>query len=113
MLPEAAVDQIADQRADGRVELAGDPALALKRPAVLVPGEPALMLHAHERHASFDQPAGQDAVAPQVAAAVAVEVALRFYADQREAIDAWIARLDALNEREEARWRAAREAFVR
>jgi uncharacterized protein (DUF433 family) len=42
-----------------------------------------------------------------------VEVALRFYADQREAIDAWIARLDALNEREEARWRAAREAFVR
>ena len=42
-----------------------------------------------------------------------VEVALRFYADQRDAIDAWIARLDAVNEREEARWRAARQAFGR
>jgi uncharacterized protein (DUF433 family) len=42
-----------------------------------------------------------------------VEIALRFYAEQRDAIDAWIARLDALNEREEARWRAAREAFAR
>ena len=42
-----------------------------------------------------------------------VEIALRFYAEQRGSIDAWIARLDALNEREEARWRAAREAFAR
>jgi uncharacterized protein (DUF433 family) len=42
-----------------------------------------------------------------------VEVALRYYADQRDAIDAWIARVDALNEREETRWRAARAAFAR
>ncbi len=42
-----------------------------------------------------------------------VEVALRFYADQREAIDAWIARVEEMNAREEARWRAAREAFSR
>jgi uncharacterized protein (DUF433 family) len=42
-----------------------------------------------------------------------VEVALRYYADQREAIDAWIARLEEMNEREEERWRAARAAFAR
>jgi uncharacterized protein (DUF433 family) len=39
-----------------------------------------------------------------------VESALRYYGSNREQIDDWIARIDALNEREEANWRAAREA---
>lgn len=39
-----------------------------------------------------------------------VETALRYYGDNREEVDSWIARVDALNEREESRWRAAREA---
>jgi uncharacterized protein (DUF433 family) len=42
-----------------------------------------------------------------------VEVALKYYADDRQAIDSWIARLEALNAREEERWRAARQAFSR
>lgn len=39
-----------------------------------------------------------------------VETALRYYGDNREEVDSWIARVDALNQREESRWRAAREA---
>ena len=42
-----------------------------------------------------------------------VEVALRYYADQREAIDSWIARLEEMNQLEEERWRAARQVFSR
>jgi hypothetical protein len=40
-----------------------------------------------------------------------VESALRYYAANREEIDDWIARVRELNEREEANWRAAREAI--
>lgn len=39
-----------------------------------------------------------------------VEAALRYYGDNREEIDAWIARNDEIAEREEARWRAMYEA---
>jgi uncharacterized protein (DUF433 family) len=40
-----------------------------------------------------------------------VESALRYYGSNREEIDGWIARIRGLNEREEANWRAAREAI--
>jgi uncharacterized protein (DUF433 family) len=40
-----------------------------------------------------------------------VESALRYYGANREEIDDWIARLHALNEREENAWRAAQEAI--
>ena len=39
-----------------------------------------------------------------------VEGALRFYGSDRAQIDNWIARVHTLNENEEAKWRAAREA---
>lgn len=39
-----------------------------------------------------------------------VESALRYYGANREQIDDWIARVHAHNEREQAAWRAAREA---
>jgi uncharacterized protein (DUF433 family) len=39
-----------------------------------------------------------------------VESALRYYGSNREEIDEWIQRVNAFNEREEAAWRAAREA---
>lgn len=39
-----------------------------------------------------------------------VDVAMRYYGSNREEIDAWIARVDELNEREEAKWRAAQAA---
>lgn len=39
-----------------------------------------------------------------------VEAAVRYYGANRAEIDDWIARNDALNEREEANWRAAQEA---
>lgn len=39
-----------------------------------------------------------------------VEAALGYYGSNREEIDEWIARQDAFNEREEAKWRAARDA---
>jgi uncharacterized protein (DUF433 family) len=39
-----------------------------------------------------------------------VEAALRYYGDRREEIDVWIERVRELNEAEESRWRAAREA---
>jgi len=42
-----------------------------------------------------------------------VEAALRYYTDQRDEIDSWIARLEEGNRREEERWRAARQAFSR
>ncbi len=42
-----------------------------------------------------------------------VESALRYYGANREEIDDWIARIRALNEREEAHWRAAQEAIPR
>jgi uncharacterized protein (DUF433 family) len=42
-----------------------------------------------------------------------VEVALRYYADQREAINSWIARVEEMNLLEEERWRAARQVFAR
>jgi hypothetical protein len=41
-----------------------------------------------------------------------VEVAIRYYGSNREEIDDWIARVEELNEREEARWRAARDALA-
>jgi len=40
-----------------------------------------------------------------------VEAAIRYYGANRAQIDDWIARSDALNEREEANWRAAQEAI--
>lgn len=40
-----------------------------------------------------------------------VESAIGFYGSNREEIDDWIARAHALNEREEAKWRAAQEAI--
>jgi uncharacterized protein (DUF433 family) len=40
-----------------------------------------------------------------------VESALRYYGSNREEIDAWIARIHAFNEREEAKWHAAQEAI--
>lgn len=40
-----------------------------------------------------------------------VESALRYYGFNREEIEEWIARLHALNEREESNWRAAQEAL--
>lgn len=40
-----------------------------------------------------------------------VESALRYYGSNREEIDDWIARIHALNEREEANWHAAQEAI--
>lgn len=40
-----------------------------------------------------------------------VEAALQYYGANREEIDDWIARIQALNEREEAKWRAAQEAI--
>jgi len=40
-----------------------------------------------------------------------VESALRYYGSNHEEIDDWIARLHALNEREEANWHAAQEAI--
>jgi uncharacterized protein (DUF433 family) len=40
-----------------------------------------------------------------------VEAALQYYGANREEIDDWIARIQALNEREEAKWRAAQEAL--
>ncbi len=42
-----------------------------------------------------------------------VEVALRYYTDQRDEIDSWISRVEEGNAREEERWRAARLAFSR
>jgi uncharacterized protein (DUF433 family) len=39
-----------------------------------------------------------------------VESALRYYGSNREEVDDWIARIHALNEREESNWRAAQEA---
>lgn len=39
-----------------------------------------------------------------------VQSALRYYGANREQIDDWIARIFALNEREETAWRAAQEA---
>jgi uncharacterized protein (DUF433 family) len=39
-----------------------------------------------------------------------VEGAMHYYGSNREEIDEWIARVHALNEREERKWRAAREA---
>lgn len=39
-----------------------------------------------------------------------VEIAVRYYGSNRDEIDDWIARAGELNEREEARWRAAQEA---
>ncbi len=42
-----------------------------------------------------------------------VESALRYYGANCEEIDDWIARIRALNEREEAHWRAAQEAISR
>jgi uncharacterized protein (DUF433 family) len=41
-----------------------------------------------------------------------VQSALEYYGANREEIDDWIARVRALNEREEAKWRAAREALA-
>ncbi len=38
-----------------------------------------------------------------------VDVAIRYYASNREEIDDWIARVLELSELEESRWRAARE----
>ena len=40
-----------------------------------------------------------------------VEAAIRYYGANRAQIDDWIARSDALNEREEANWRAAQDAI--
>lgn len=40
-----------------------------------------------------------------------VESAIGYYGSNREEIDAWIARVLALNAREETKWRAAREAL--
>jgi uncharacterized protein (DUF433 family) len=40
-----------------------------------------------------------------------VEAAIRYYGANRAQIDDWIARTDALNEREEANWRAAQDAI--
>jgi uncharacterized protein (DUF433 family) len=40
-----------------------------------------------------------------------VERALRFYGSDRDQIDKWTARVHTLNESEEAKWRAAREAI--
>ena len=39
-----------------------------------------------------------------------VEIAARYYGSNREEIDDWIARTRELNEREEAKWRAAQDA---
>lgn len=41
-----------------------------------------------------------------------VESALRYYGSNREEIEDWIARIHALNEREESNWRAAQEAIA-
>lgn len=41
-----------------------------------------------------------------------VQSALEYYGSNREEIDDWIARVRALNEREEAKWRAAQEALA-
>jgi uncharacterized protein (DUF433 family) len=38
--------------------------------------------------------------------------AIRYYASNRDEIDAWIARIHEISEREEAKWRAAQEAFA-
>jgi uncharacterized protein (DUF433 family) len=40
-----------------------------------------------------------------------VESALRYYGSNRDEIEDWIARIHALNEREERNWRAAQEAI--
>jgi hypothetical protein len=40
-----------------------------------------------------------------------IDTALRYYGSNREEIDSWIARVNELNELEETRWRAAREAI--
>lgn len=40
-----------------------------------------------------------------------VESAIGYYGSNREEIDVWIARVLALNAREETKWRAAREAL--
>ncbi len=42
-----------------------------------------------------------------------VESALRYYGSNRDEVDDWIARVRALNEREEAAWRAGQEAVSR
>lgn len=39
-----------------------------------------------------------------------VQVALAYYGDNREDVDSWIARVHEINQREEQKWRAAREA---
>ena len=38
-----------------------------------------------------------------------MEIAVRYYASNREEIDDWIARVYELSELEERKWRAARE----
>jgi hypothetical protein len=40
-----------------------------------------------------------------------VETAIRYYGSSQEEIDDWMARGRELNEREEARWRAAQAAI--
>jgi len=40
-----------------------------------------------------------------------VESALRYYGSDRDEIERWIARIDALSEREESSWRAAHDAI--
>lgn len=41
-----------------------------------------------------------------------VESGLRYYGSNREEIDDWTSRINALNEQEEAMWRAAQEAMT-
>jgi uncharacterized protein (DUF433 family) len=41
-----------------------------------------------------------------------VELAIRYYASNRQEIDDWIARVLELSELEESKWRAAQEAFA-
>jgi uncharacterized protein (DUF433 family) len=58
-----------------------------------------------------------DGSAPEVAAYLEIEprlvqLAVSYYGSNREEIDDWIARVHELNEREQAKWRAAQEAVA-
>lgn len=53
---------------------------------------------------STEEAAGYLEIEPRL-----VDIALRYYASNREEIDDWIARVYELSELEESKWRAARE----